>query len=123
MRRVLEETAKLYNASELVVLMVDIDGFQELGGQYGIKLLPTFILFRNTKWIKFIVGDKTKVLNESIRLNINRVNSKKDDERVELSTENSQSSLDNVTKVDDESVESSTQNSNNSQILNMVIAL
>ncbi|XP_055322131.1 thioredoxin-T-like [Sitodiplosis mosellana] len=132
---VLEQTAQLYNASELVVLKVDVDKFRKLSKRYDVPSVPTFILFRKTETIDTIVGAKTEELNESIRWNINHVDDSEvddDDEDVDSNTENSndsQNSSEDDSKVDgvrlesstihsdmdDGDVDSSNQNSNNSQ--------
>lgn len=49
--------------SDIKVIKVDVDKFEDIAREYGVMSIPTLILFDNSKEIKRTIGfiDKTKI--------------------------------------------------------------
>lgn len=54
------------NAEKLVMLKVDVDEVEELVGEYGIEVMPTFVFKRKGEHLDTLVGSNEDKLKELI---------------------------------------------------------
>ncbi len=67
---VLEEIANKYDG-KLKVAKVDIDNQLELATRYGVRSVPTILLFKDGKQINMVVGNQPDNLRETVEREIN----------------------------------------------------
>ena len=67
---ILDQVAKEYS-DRVAVAKMDVDRYQEIAGQFGVRSIPTLILFKNGQMVAQKTGLLTKVqLKEFIDSNL-----------------------------------------------------
>ncbi|OYT66536.1 thioredoxin [Candidatus Bathyarchaeota archaeon ex4484_205] len=66
MHPIVEEIAKEFNG-KLIVLRVNVDLNRDLAMRYGVQSIPTFIIFKEGKEVKRIIGAVGEYLKEVVK--------------------------------------------------------
>lgn len=59
------------NKDKLVALKVDVDEIEELVGEYGVTVMPTFIFKRKGQLLEKLVGSNEDKLKQSVEKHLN----------------------------------------------------
>ena len=67
-------SAQLSRSNKITFAQINTDKQQDLSRSYGVKAIPTFIVFRNARQVQFIQGAEPKKLSEVVKDLANEVN-------------------------------------------------
>ncbi len=57
---IIEELAKEYDASKIIIGKLNVDENQEVAGKYQVMSIPTFLVFKNGQVVDKVVGGVSK---------------------------------------------------------------
>jgi thioredoxin len=81
-------SAQLSRPNKITFAKINTDQQQDLARSYGVKAMPTFMIFKNARQVEFIEGADPRRLSAAVKQLANEANNLESDEVASSSTSN-----------------------------------